>query len=70
MVKTKPDAALQLKTAVLTDTQDALAMVLPWDSTHLLAFANQYLNTLDAEYTVDSILDEFATYLSTPQPAS
>jgi len=70
VVKTKPDAALQLKTAVLTDTQDALAMVLPWDSTHLLAFANQYLNTLDAEYTVDSILDEFATYLSTPQPAS
>ncbi len=65
VVKTKPDAALQLKTAVLTDTQDALAMVFPWESTHLLAFADQYLDTLDAEYTVDSILEEFASYLQT-----
>lgn len=70
VVKTKPDAALQLKTAVLTDTQDSLAMVLPWDSTHLLAFANQYLDTLDAEYTVDGILEEFASYLATPDPAA
>ncbi|WP_204141681.1 ABC transporter substrate-binding protein [Halomicronema sp. CCY15110] len=68
VVKTKPDAALQLKTAVLTDTQDALAMVFPWESAHLLAFANQYLDTLDAEYTVDSILEEFATYLNTQPP--
>ena len=64
VVKTKPDAALQLQTAVLTDTQDALAMVLPWESTHLLAFANQYLDNLAAEYTVDSILEQFADYLS------
>lgn len=70
VVKTKPDAALQLKTAVLTDTQDALAMVLPWHSTHLLAFANQYLETLDAEYTADSILAEFADNLTSSDAAS
>ncbi|MEM6837095.1 MAG: transporter substrate-binding domain-containing protein [Cyanobacteria bacterium P01_C01_bin.120] len=70
VVKTKPDAALQLKTAVLTDTQDALAMVLPWDSTHLLAFANQYLDTLNAEYTADSILTEFADTLTSSDAAS
>ncbi|NEQ44960.1 MAG: transporter substrate-binding domain-containing protein [Leptolyngbya sp. SIOISBB] len=64
VVKTKPDAALQLQTAVLTDTQDALAMVLPWESTHLLAFTNQYLDNLATEYTVDGILEEFADYLS------
>jgi polar amino acid transport system substrate-binding protein len=70
VVKTKPDAALQLKTAVLTDTQDALAMVFPWESAHLLAFANQYLDTLPTEYTVDSILEEFASYLNTQPPTS
>ncbi|MEM1310328.1 MAG: transporter substrate-binding domain-containing protein [Cyanobacteria bacterium P01_H01_bin.153] len=70
VVKTKPDAALQLETAVLTDTQDALAMVLPWDSTHLLAFANHYLDTLDAEYTADSILTEFADSLTSADVAS
>lgn len=70
VVKTKPDAALQLQTAVLTDTQDSLAVVLPWDSTHLLAFTNQYLDTLDTEYTADGILAEFADYLESSDTAS
>lgn len=70
VVLTKPDAALQVQTVVLTDTQDALAMVLPWESTHLLAFVNQYLDTLNAEYTVDSVLEEFSNYWETPQSSS
>ncbi|MGF1461159.1 MAG: substrate-binding periplasmic protein [Leptolyngbyaceae cyanobacterium] len=70
VVRTKPDAALQLETAVLTDTRDALAMVLPWDSPQLLAFADQYLATLDTEYTVDSILEEFSDYLSVQASSS
>ena len=64
VVLTQPDAALQLQTAVLTDTQDALAIVMPWDSTHLLAFTNQYLETLETEYTVDGLLDEYSGYWS------
>lgn len=64
VVLTKPDAALQLQTVALTDTQDALAIVLPWDSPHLLAFTNQYLDTLDKEYTVDGLLDDYADYWS------
>lgn len=70
VIKTRPDAALQLKTALLTDTQDALSMVLPWDSPHLLAFANQYLETLDQELTVDGILEEYSSYLLPEQAAS
>lgn len=70
VVLTKPDAALQLQTVLLTDTQDALSMVLPWDSTHLLAFTNQYLGTLETEYTVDSILEEFADYGNAQKLAS
>lgn len=69
VVLTKPDAALQLQTVALTDTQDALAIVLPWDSTHLLAFTNQYLDTLDQEYTVDGLLDNYADYWSSRSPA-
>ncbi|HEY9888725.1 MAG TPA: transporter substrate-binding domain-containing protein [Candidatus Obscuribacterales bacterium] len=69
VVLTKPDAALQLQTAVLTDTRDAIAMVLPWDSPHLLAFADQYLDTLDTAYTVDGLLEEFAAYWQAQQAA-
>ena len=58
----QPDAALKLQTAVLTDTRDALAMVMPWDSIHLLAFTNQYLEMLAPEYTVDGLLDEYSDY--------
>lgn len=64
VVRTKPDAALQLQTIVLTDTQDSLAAVLPWDSTHLLAFVDQYLETMATQYTVDLLLDEYADYWS------
>ncbi len=65
VVRTKPDAALQLQTIALTDTQDSLAAVLPWDSTHLLAFVDQYLETMATQYTVDLLLDEYADYWST-----
>jgi polar amino acid transport system substrate-binding protein len=64
VVRTKPDAALQLQTIALTDTQDSLAAVLPWDSTHLLAFVDQYLETMATQYTVDLLLDEYADYWS------
>ncbi|HSM81127.1 MAG TPA: ABC transporter substrate-binding protein [Nodosilinea sp.] len=68
VVRTKPDAALQLQTIALTDTQDALAVVLPWSSHHLLAFVDQYLDTLSAQYTVDTVLDEYASYWATQSP--
>ncbi|WP_017299051.1 substrate-binding periplasmic protein [Nodosilinea nodulosa] len=64
VVRTRPDAALQLQTIALTDTQDSLAVVLPWSSAHLLAFVDQYLDTLATQYTVDTVLDEYADYWS------
>lgn len=68
VVRTRPDAALQLQTIALTDTQDSLAVVLPWSSAHLLAFVDQYLDTLTAQYTVDTVLDEYAAYWATQNP--
>jgi polar amino acid transport system substrate-binding protein len=68
VVRNQPHAALQLQTIALTDTQDVLAVVLPWSSTHLLAFVDQYLDSLATQYTVDTVLDEYADYWAT-QPA-
>ncbi len=58
-----PDAALRLQTIALTDTQDQIAMALPWDSENLQAFVNQYLDTFNLDYTADDVLDEYAEYL-------
>ncbi|MEM9164403.1 MAG: transporter substrate-binding domain-containing protein, partial [Cyanobacteria bacterium P01_F01_bin.4] len=60
-----PDAALRLQTIALTDTKDQIAMALPWDSSHLQAFVNQYLDTFNLDYTADLVLDEYADYLTT-----
>ncbi|MEM8810132.1 MAG: transporter substrate-binding domain-containing protein [Cyanobacteria bacterium P01_G01_bin.38] len=60
-----PDAALRLQTIALTDTKDQIAMALPWDSSHLQDFVNQYLDTFNLDYTADLVLDEYADYLTT-----
>ena len=58
-----PDAALRLQTIALTDTQDQIAMALPWDSQTLQALVNQYLDTFNLSYTADDVLDEYGDYL-------
>lgn len=57
---TRPNAALNLQTVALTDTRDALAIVLPWDSPQLLAFVDQYLAASATDYTVDALLQRYA----------
>jgi polar amino acid transport system substrate-binding protein len=57
----KPNAALQFQTIALTDTQDPIAVVAPWQSDHLIAFVNQYLESVE-QYTTDGLLDEYADY--------
>jgi polar amino acid transport system substrate-binding protein len=60
----QPDASLNLQTVALTDTQDQLAMVLPWDSNHLLSWVDLYLSTQEETFTVDKVLDDYADYWS------
>jgi polar amino acid transport system substrate-binding protein len=62
----KPDAALKLQTIALTDTEDPIAMAFPWDSTHFIAFVDQYLDTLKLEYTADLVLEEYGNYFQSP----
>lgn len=65
-----PDAALRLQTIALTDTKDAIAMAIPWDSDHLQAFINQYLDTQEVNYTADMVLEEYADSLRADTPAA
>ena len=63
IIRQNPDAALRLQTIALTDTKDQIAMALPWDSSHLQVFVNQYLDTLELNYNADLVLDEYEDYL-------
>jgi len=63
IILNNPDASLQFQTIALTDTQDPLAVVLPWDSRHLHDFVNQFLEGVDQNTTVDSLLDDYIDYL-------
>jgi polar amino acid transport system substrate-binding protein len=60
VARAQPDAALQLQTVALTDTRDAIAIAVPWQSLQLLAFVNQYLQTVNMNYTADTLLEEYA----------
>ncbi|MGC1308574.1 MAG: transporter substrate-binding domain-containing protein [Phormidesmis sp.] len=62
IVLSRPNSALQFQTIALTDTQDALSIVLPWDSNHLLSFVNQYLSTAELIDTTDGLLKEYTDY--------
>lgn len=62
-----PDASLLLQTIALTDTKDSIAMVLPWDSGHMEAFVNQYLESSGMDYNADLVLEEFSDYLASEE---
>lgn len=66
VVLSQPDTALTLQTIALTDTQDAIAMALPWDSPHLLAYVNQFLETNFVDYSAESLLQEYPTVTAAP----
>lgn len=67
IVRSQPDAALNFQTVALTDTNDFIAIAVPWDSIHLLAFVDQYLETSSTTYTADSLLEQYSAYF---QPAA
>lgn len=58
-----PSDAINFQTVVLTDTSDSIAMVLPWQSSHLREFVNQYLSSNNIDYTADLLLEKFKELL-------
>ena len=60
-----PSDAINFQTVVLTDTNDSVAMVLPWKSSQLREYVNQYLSSNNIDYTADSLLEKFKELLAT-----
>lgn len=52
----RPEAPLQLRPAVLTDTRDPIGVAVPWDSTQLLAWVDFYLETQVKPLSVEQLL--------------
>jgi polar amino acid transport system substrate-binding protein len=59
IVLAQPDSALDIQTVALTDTKDALAMVIPWDYNHFLTFVNTYLDLNNLNYTVEQLINKY-----------
>ena len=58
-----PSEAINFQTVVLTDTNDFVAMVLPWQSLHLREYVDDYLSANNIDFTADSLLDQFRDLL-------
>lgn len=54
-----PEAPLQLRPAILTDTHDPIGIALPWDSTQLLAWVDFYLANAAKPLSVDQLLARY-----------
>ncbi|MBF0256671.1 MAG: hypothetical protein HQL47_09490, partial [Gammaproteobacteria bacterium] len=50
---------IKLKSVVLKDAQDPIAMVFPLFGTHLRDWVNLYLDNLQMQYSADKLLDEY-----------
>jgi polar amino acid transport system substrate-binding protein len=55
----KPDVAIELKTVILKDITDPIAMAVPWDSFQLLRWLNAYMEEMQVTMTADSILRRY-----------
>jgi polar amino acid transport system substrate-binding protein len=67
IIRSRPDASLKAKTAVLKDTQDNIAIAVAWQNTHLLSYINLVLEGLNLDLTADSLLDSYADIFSSKQ---
>lgn len=59
IIKERPNAVIKLQTVVLTDTRDPIAMAVHHQDTHLLAWLEVYLDTVNLDFTADSLLEEY-----------
>ncbi|MBF0226928.1 MAG: transporter substrate-binding domain-containing protein [Desulfobacterales bacterium] len=59
IIRDKPDIALKFLTVVLKDAPDPKAMVVAWDSYHLLELLNLYISKLDLNLSANKVLDNY-----------
>ena len=58
-IQEHPEAALLVRSVVLTDSMDAIAMAVAWNSEHLLSMANLVIDDLPVKLTVDLLLKSY-----------
>jgi polar amino acid transport system substrate-binding protein len=59
IIRSRPDASLKVKTVVLKDTRDDIAIAVAWENSHLLYYLNLILANMDLGLTADSLLDRY-----------
>jgi hypothetical protein len=59
----KPDIAIELQTFIIKDIQDPIAISVPWDSRHFLAWLNMFLEQGYHSMTTDEILEAYSESL-------
>lgn len=59
IIRSRPDASLKVKTVVLKDTRDDIAIAVAWQNTHLLYFLNLALANMNLDLSADIILDRY-----------
>jgi len=60
IIRSRSDASLKAKTAVLKDTQDAIAIAVAWQNTHLLYYINLVLSGMNLDLNADRLLDTYS----------
>ncbi|MGO8917046.1 MAG: ABC transporter substrate-binding protein [Stellaceae bacterium] len=64
----RPEAPLQLRSAILSETRDPVGVALPWDSAQLLAWVDLYLETEISPMSVEALLARDAKPAASPPP--
>ncbi len=59
LVRMYPDLSLTVQTVVFNDLTDPIAMAVPWDSTHLLAWLNIYLAGKNHQLTPEKLFESY-----------
>jgi ABC-type amino acid transport substrate-binding protein len=59
IIRSRPDASLKVKTVVLKDTRDDIAVAVAWENSHLLYYLNLILANMNLGLTADSLLDRY-----------
>lgn len=59
-IRKRPELSLRLKTVIIEDKRDQIAIAVPWDSLHLLAWLNLYLKTQVTDLDADSLLEKYS----------
>ncbi len=59
IIRQRPDMVLYTSAYVLKDQKDAIAIAVPWESTHLLSWINTYLETYDVKKDVKTLIKEY-----------